>query len=114
VDDDVVVDRHWLAGVRAVWELDPDAGAMTGQILPFELATDAQVAFERRGGFRGGNERLRFLGTDLADDRIYPYGPGRFGAGANFAVRRAVALGLGGFDEALDTGPPSPAAATST
>ena len=108
VDDDVVVDRHWLASVRAVWALDPDAGAVTGQILPLELETDAQVAFERRGGFRGGNQQVRYLGLDRADDRIYPYAPGRFGAGANFAVRRVLALGLGGFDEALDTGPPLP------
>jgi starch synthase len=31
-----------------------------------------------------------------------------FGAGANLSVRRDVALRLGGFDEALDTGPPLP------
>ena len=108
VDDDVVVDRHWLASLRATWREHPDAGAVTGQILPMELATHAQIAFERRGGFRGGNRPVRYAGLDRDDDPVYPYRPGMFGAGANVALRRSVALGLGGFDEALDTGPPLP------
>lgn len=108
VDDDVVPDVHWLTSLRAVWRQHPDAGAVTGQILPRELSTSAQVAFERRGGFRGGNEQLRFSGTHLDGDAVYPYGPGMFGAGANLSVRRDVALRLGAFDEALDTGPPLP------
>jgi starch synthase len=108
VDDDVVADRHWVASGRSTWRQHPDAGAVTGQILPVELATGAQVAFERRGGFRGGNEQVRYVGDHLDGNAIYPYGPGMFGAGANLAVRRDVALRLGGFDEALDTGPPLP------
>lgn len=108
VDDDAVADRHWLRSLRTVWHQHPDAGAVTGQILPRELATDAQVAFERRGGFRGGNQQVRYAGEHLEGNPIYPYGPGMFGSGANMAVRRDVALRLGGFDEALDTGPPLP------
>lgn len=108
VDDDVVADQHWVASQRSVWHQHADAGAVTGQILPVELATDAQVAFERRGGFRGGNEQVRYSGDYLHGNAIYPYAPGMFGAGANLAVRRNLALRLGGFDEALDTGPPLP------
>lgn len=108
VDDDVVVDRHWFDSLRAVWAQHADAGAVTGQILPLELATDAQIAFERRGGFRGGNEQVRYQGLDRDDNPVYPYGAGMFGAGANMSVRRNVALRIGGFDEALDTGPPLP------
>jgi glycosyltransferase involved in cell wall biosynthesis/GT2 family glycosyltransferase len=108
VDDDVVVDSYFLEALRAVWSRNPDAGMVTGQILPLELATDAQIAFERRGGFRGGNEQLRYEGADLPGNPIYPYAPGMFGAGANMSIRRDVALRLGGFDEALDTGPPLP------
>lgn len=106
VDDDVVVDARWLAGLRAAWQQHEDAGLVTGQILPRELVTDAQVAFERRGGFRGGNATIRYAGPDLANNPIYPYAPGMFGAGANMSVRRNLALRLGAFDEALDTGPP--------
>ncbi|HEV7524125.1 MAG TPA: glycosyltransferase [Acidimicrobiia bacterium] len=108
VDDDVVVDRYWLEGLRSVWSRHPDAGMVTGQIMPLELETDAQIAFETRGGFRGGNEQIRYEGMTREGDPIYPYGPGMFGAGANMSIRREVALRLGGFDEALDTGPPLP------
>ena len=108
VDDDVVVDPDWLARIAAVWRAEPTTGAVTGQILPIELATDAQVAFERRGGFRGGKTRVRYSGPSLVGDPIYPYAPGMFGAGANMAVHRATALRIGAFDEALDTGPPLP------
>lgn len=97
IDDDVTVDPDWLARIGAVWRDEPDTGAMTGQILPFELATDAQVSFERGVGFRGGNERVRYCGTSRAGDRVYPYGPGMFGAGANMAVHRETALQLGVF-----------------
>jgi glycosyltransferase involved in cell wall biosynthesis len=107
-DDDVVVDPDWLASIEAVWREEPDTGALTGQILPLELATDAQVAFERRGGFRGGNKRVRYSVTSRVGDPVYPYGPGMFGAGANMAVHRETALQLGAFDEALDTGAPLP------
>ncbi len=51
---------------------------------------------------------MRYEGLDRRDDPVYPYGPGMFGAGCNMAVRRDVVQGLGGFDEALDTGPPLP------
>jgi glycosyltransferase involved in cell wall biosynthesis len=108
VDDDVVVDTHWWESLQRVWNEHPAAGAVTGQVLPLELRTEAQVAFERRGGFRGGNDAICYAGQDLASNRTYPYSPGMFGAGANMSVRRATALRLGGFDEALDTGPPLP------
>ncbi|MDQ4142427.1 MAG: glycosyltransferase [Actinomycetota bacterium] len=108
IDDDVVPDRHWFASVLGAWRQHPDAGAVTGQILPLELETDAQVAFERRGGFRGGNQQVRYAGQHLEGNPIYPYGPGMFGAGANMSFSRQMALRLGAFDEALDTGPPLP------
>lgn len=108
VDDDVIVDRHWRESLRTAWGQHLEAGAISGQILPAELETPAQVAFERRGGFRGGNRRVRYVGQDRDDNPIYPYGAGMFGAGANMSVRRTTALRLGGFDEALDTGPPLP------
>ena len=114
VDDDVVVDRHWWETLRAVWHRHPAAGAVNGQILPLELETDAELAFERRGGFRGGNVRACYAGLDLEGNDIYPYGPGMFGAGADMSVRRAAALRLGGFDDALARDRRCPAAATST
>lgn len=108
LDDDVEVDRGWLTGLRLAWGEHPDAGCVTGLVLPFELATQAQVTFERYGGFRRGFDTLRYAGPQLAGNRLYPYGAGIFGAGCNMSYRRSLLLELGGFDEALDTGRPLP------
>jgi GT2 family glycosyltransferase len=108
VDDDVVVEVGYVAALRAAWRDDPDAGAITGLVLPYELATEAQVRFEQRGGFRRGFHRIRWQGDTLPGNPVYPFGAGMFGAGCNMAFRRDLVVGLGGFDEALDTGRPLP------
>jgi GT2 family glycosyltransferase len=108
VDDDVEVDRNYLVGLRRAWAEHPDAGCVTGLVLPFELATEAQVRFEQRGGFRRGFEQLRYHGPTLAGNPLYPFGAGMFGAGCNMSFRRSLVVELGGFDEALDTGRPLP------
>ncbi|QEC48497.1 glycosyltransferase [Baekduia soli] len=108
LDDDAVPDAGWMGGLHGALADHPDLGAIAGQVLPSELRTASQVAFERRGGFRRGNRQVRYQGQELAGNPIYPYGAGMLGAGCNMAVRRDVALRLGGFDEALDTGPPLP------
>lgn len=107
VDDDVVVDRDFVHALQRAWSRDADAAAVTGLILPSALDTDAQVTFERSGGFREGFTRLRYDGAHDPADPLHPWGP-KFGSGANMALRRDVALALGGFDDALDTGPPLP------
>jgi glycosyltransferase involved in cell wall biosynthesis len=103
LDDDVIVDQHWSAGLASAWADNPDACAFTGQVLPMELETEAQIVFERRGGFRRGFDRIRF-GPVLPGNALYPGGAGIFGAGANMAFRVDMLGSLGGFDEALDTG----------
>ncbi len=108
LDDDVTVDRGWLGGLMKAWTENPDAAAFTGLVLPYALATEAQILFERRGGFRRGFDPIRYHGQDRPGNPLYPCGAGIFGAGANMAFRRDVLLELGGFDEALDTGAPLP------
>ena len=103
LDDDVVVDRGWLEGLCDAWNTNRDAAAFTGQVLPMELETEAQVVFEKRGGFRRGFERVRY-GPVSPGDPLYPGGAGNFGAGANMAFTTDILRALGGFDEALDTG----------
>ena len=106
-DDDVTVDGGWLDGFVAALAADPDAAAVTGPVLPYELATRAQILFEEYGGFGHRFDRIRHE-TARATDPLFPCKPGRVGAGCNMAVRRSLTLALGGFDEALDTGAPLP------
>jgi glycosyltransferase involved in cell wall biosynthesis len=103
LDDDVIVDQHWSAGLVSAWSENRDAAAFTGQVLPMELDTEAQVVFERRGGFRHKFDRIRF-GPVMSGNELYPGGAGIFGAGANMAFRVDMLREVGGFDEALDTG----------
>jgi GT2 family glycosyltransferase len=107
LDDDVVVDRCWLEGLRDSWTANPDAGAFTGPVLPLELGTKAQIVFEQMGGFGRRFDRIRF-GSVLPESPTYPCGAGMFGAGCNMAFNRKVLIELGGFDDALDTGAPLP------
>ena len=105
-DDDCVVDRYWIEGIRRAFADDVDA--VTGQVLPLEQATIAQVHFEQYGGFGRGPEPCRF---DLVGHRpsspFFPYTAGRFGSGNNAAVRRCVLEAIGGFSEALGPGTPA-------
>jgi glycosyltransferase involved in cell wall biosynthesis len=106
-DDDVTVDPGWLVGFAEAWAAHPDAAAVTGPVLPLALETPAQLLFEEYGGFGHRFRRIRWEPA-RPEDPLYPCSPGRIGAGCNMAVRRDVVLGLGGFDEALDTGSPLP------
>ena len=107
LDDDVVVDRHYLDGLAVAWRSAPDAGGFTGLVLPFRLETEAQVCFEQRGGFGRGFKRQEFRATSLVYP-LHPVGAGLLGAGCNMAFDRMLLQQLGGFDEALDTGGPLP------
>jgi hypothetical protein len=93
LDDDVVVDKGWYQGLMEAWRENPDAGAFTGLVLPFELRTRAQILFESTGGFGRGFRKIRF-GQTLADSPAYPCGAGIFGAGANMILRRDLLLQL--------------------
>ncbi|MDP9433913.1 MAG: glycosyltransferase, partial [Actinomycetota bacterium] len=108
VDDDVRVDEGWLEGLAAAREEHPDAAAVVGLVLPAELEHEAQVRFERHGGFGRGFAQRRWDGRHGPGGRLHPIGAGVFGAGCDMAFDVAVLRSLGGFDEALDTGPPLP------
>jgi glycosyltransferase involved in cell wall biosynthesis len=107
LDDDVTVDRAWLQGFYKAWHDAPQAGGFTGFVLPFALQTEAQILFERNGGFRRGARPLHH-GQSKRARPIYPCGAGIIGAGCNMAFAKDVLEQLGGFDVALDTGAPLP------
>ncbi|MCU1504396.1 MAG: hypothetical protein JWM12_3750 [Ilumatobacteraceae bacterium] len=102
VDDDVMVDRMWLRTLARTMQANEDALAVTGGVLALRLDTDAQVEFERCGGFF--KSWASGPVTDGSHSEL-PFNPS-IGVGCNMAFRRRAFELAGMFDEALDTGPP--------
>jgi hypothetical protein len=74
-------------------------------MLPAELETNAQVDFERYGGFNKGRgmEPVRLLaGTPSVPDPLLPLP--NFGAGGNMAFRTDALRRIDGFDNRLGAG----------
>lgn len=109
-DDDVIVDRHWLAAIAEGFEATDDVACVTGPVLPLQHETQAQAWMEQFAEFTSGFRREIF---DLEENRsrrpLYPYNPGTFGSGGGMAFRKRILEEVGGFDTAL--GPASPARA---
>ncbi len=105
-DDDVIVDRGWVRAIAALFAEHPDAMAVTGLVVPYELETEAQILFERYGGFGRGFERKWYRVDSRAGQKTAKLhgGSGKFGTGANMAYRRILFDRIGGFDPALDIG----------
>lgn len=102
IDDDEVADPDWVAWLKRGFAAGGRPDAVAGVMLPAELETDAQVNFERYGGFNKGRPmhplELR-TGTPEVVDPLYPL-PG-FGAGGNMAFRMDALRAIGGFDNRL-------------
>jgi GT2 family glycosyltransferase len=102
-DDDVIVDRAWIGAIAQSFARQPDAGCVTGLILPLDLETDAQVYVEQFAGFGKGWDR-RVYSIDDPTSELFPFAAGEFGSGACTAVRRDIAVELGGFAAELGAG----------
>lgn len=105
-DDDVVVDSGWVKAIAAVFAENAEVMAVTGLVVPYELETEAQILFERCGGFGRGFER-KWCRVDLeSGERAAALhgGTGKYGTGANMAYRRCLFDLIGYFDTALDVG----------
>jgi len=104
-DDDVVVDPGWVSALVNIFAENDDVMAITGLVVPYELETDAQILFEKNGGFGRGFERKWYcLGRENGEKETYHIGAGIFGTGANMAFRRGLFDQIGNFDPALDVG----------
>ncbi|GGF01968.1 hypothetical protein GCM10011611_04330 [Aliidongia dinghuensis] len=103
-DDDVVIEPDWpQAMVRAF--ADPGVMAVTGLVLPAELETAAQVAFEQDlGGFGQGFRAMDFDAEFFAAMKGRGVPVWRIGSGANMGFRRAAFERVGLFDERLGAG----------
>lgn len=107
-DDDAVVDVGWLRALGERFAREPEVDAIGGLVLPRELDTEPQLWFEEYyGGFSQSFQRSTVSLARTEGDALFPYAPGRFGAGCNMAFRRAALEGLGGFDATLGTGTPA-------
>lgn len=108
-DDDVSVDGGWVRAIAEAFAEEPEAMCVTGLVVPDEVDTDAQVLFERYGGFGRGCERQVFrVDIEGGHGAARQYGgTGRFGTGANMAFRCSFFERAGGFDPWLDVGTPA-------
>ena len=96
-DDDAVPDAHWVDALADAF--DERIGCVTGLVLPIELRTEAQHAFEVYA-----EHRHIFTTREFSAASIRPAAAGVVGFGANMALRRDLALRVGGFDPRLGAG----------
>jgi GT2 family glycosyltransferase len=106
-DDDVEVDAGWLTAIAAGTMAGPDAGCVTGLLLPAEIETFPQDLLEQFGGYSRGFTPRTWSVRSKGDDVLFPYTAGRFGSGANMAYRVAALRRIGGFDPATGAGTPA-------
>lgn len=105
IDDDERCDRWWAAEIARGFVEIPGACAVTGAIVPGELATESQVCFEKFFGIRAGRGFTRAVfspETARQQSPLYPRPP--FGAGGNMAFRRDALDQIGRFDCGLGAG----------
>ena len=103
-DDDVVVDPKWVRALARVFVENREVMAVTGLVVPYELETEAQILFERYGGFGRGFRRKWYRVDRKSGERSLYHGAGQFGTGANMAFRRSLFDKINYFDPALDVG----------
>ena len=103
-DDDVVVHPGWIGAIREAF-VDRGVMAVTGLVLPAELATAAQYAFQTDVlGWGWGYRALDFDRTFFDATKDVGVPAWRLGAGANMAFRREAFDRVGLFDERLGAG----------
>jgi GT2 family glycosyltransferase len=108
LDDDAVAAPGWSEAMSQAFASDAGVGLCTGRVEALELGSPGERLFEANGGFSRGTDRIelpadagRLLHGHRAPLIAWAIS---VGSGCNYGVRRAAALALGGFDEALDLG----------
>jgi glycosyltransferase involved in cell wall biosynthesis len=95
-DDDVIVPADWLTQIEKVFEKEPDAEMLYGQVcIPTDLTDEV-----KKGIIVPALEFTKYKRLSLKE------GFQVIGMGANMAMRRSLMDRVGGFDEALGGGGP--------
>jgi glycosyltransferase involved in cell wall biosynthesis len=105
-DDDVAVDPDWVHGLVKGFQRRADVGCVTGLVCTASITGAAERYFDARAASwstRCETQEFDLVGTGRPN-ALYPFSPGIFGTGANFAFDRALLEDLGAFDEALGAG----------
>lgn len=107
-DDDVIVDGAWLRELVAGFKRAPGVACVSGLVPSGELRTRVQGYFDDRVSWsRNVKPMVYSLAAPPAELPLFPFSIGQFGTGANFALRRSIAIQLGGFDTAFGVGTPT-------
>jgi GT2 family glycosyltransferase len=107
-DDDTEPDVAWASRIAGAFAGDSGLVCLSGPVFAARLDTEQEQASEFGLVWNKGFQGRRFrLSEPPPDSPIFPFSPGLYGIGANFAVRVDAARRAGGMDEAL--GPGSPA-----
>lgn len=110
-DDDVIAPANWLATLTAPFA-NPEIAAVTGDLYPYRLETDAQRLFEAYvGGSRGSTPQI-FDAAWMASFRMRMPPLERIGVTANTAFRASIFRDprIGLLDEVFGAGSPTGAA----
>lgn len=102
-DDDVEVHPNWLNGIQNAFKNEKTM-AVTGLMLPAELATEAQVNFHLKSGSRWEYQPLIFDSQFFQAMQPVGVPVWRVGAGANMAFRSKIFDLVGNFNEILGAG----------
>jgi len=107
-DDDTEPDVAWASRIAGAFAGDSGLACLSGPVFAARLDTDQEQASEFGLVWNKGFQGRRFrMSEPPPDSPIFPFSPGLYGIGANFAVRTDAGRRVGGMDEAL--GPGSPA-----
>ena len=107
-DDDVIVEKSWLKNLVYGFARDAGVVCVCGMVPSAEVRTPAQSYFDRRVDWAQTCEPALFdLANPPEGEPLFPFRVAFYGTGANFAIRRDVAIALGGFDEGMGAGSPT-------
>lgn len=105
LDDDTVPEVGWTVPLREAFAGNPSVAIATGLVPPAQLDTAGQQLFQDR--LHWSDEFSPEVYSYANRGRLgplFPFAAGRFGTGANMAVRRRALSEVGGFDEHLGAG----------